>query len=190
MELSETLIEPIGISDIAEIKQVYRFGKIASDAEICREYALARFTNLKYYDDWAKTIESHSANGSRIAIKASVMGRVVGFAVAGPADTGNGYNQVAEVYPRLGEIHQIYVVAGFQRSGIGRRLYQKLLEELKACGYENVVINLLTGNTAAADFYRLFGAKKIIEIEEEKTNEIPGQRMVIQCDLMVHALTS
>ena len=145
-----------------------------------RHYAWARFANNEYYDNWAANLFSET----KVVLKASVLGAVVGFAVTGEADKGDGYDDLAKECPELCELHQLYVVQGYQRTGIGKLLYQELVEAMRQRGFENMAINMLQGNKVAAEFYSAMGAVLFCQIEETKTDE-PGQDTIkIVCELM------
>jgi GNAT superfamily N-acetyltransferase len=174
------------LDDVDEMKQVHRFGRINGDADITPHYAWARFANNDYYDKWAANLFSES----KVVLKASVLGAVVGFAVAGEADCGEGYDDLSKECPKLCELHQLYVVQGYQRTGIGGHLYRELAAEMKERGFENMAINLLLGNAVASGFYSAMGAVTVCQVKETKTNE-PGQDSIeIVCELMNQQLSN
>ena len=171
-------------ADIEELEQVHRFGRVTGDGNITPDYALARFTNPVYYEAWGENL----LNGEKAVLKATCNGSIVGFAVGGGADEGEGYDELNDQYPNLGELHQIYIVSGFQRSGVGTALYSALMGDMRDMGYQSIAINMLTGNEPAKQFYEKMGAKKTHEITEIKTSEPVPEPIEITCDLMVQEL--
>lgn len=179
----EVVIQSATEANLNELKQVHRFGRITGDAHVTPDYALARFTNPDYYKKWADNL----FNSKTAVLKATSNSTIVGFAVGGGADEGDGYDELAETYSNLGELHQIYVVPGLQNSGTGTALYKTLMQDMHKMGYENVVINMLTGNETARQFYQRMGARKTHEFEEMKSDEPVSEPIKITCDLMLQS---
>ncbi|ASK64027.1 GNAT family N-acetyltransferase [Virgibacillus phasianinus] len=95
-------------------------------------------------------------------------GEVVGFANGGKERTGN--------YPAYqGELYAIYILADYQRNGIGKLFIKQIIEELKRKDIYSMTVAVLKDNSSRK-FYQSLGAKKIdtteLEISGEKLKEI------------------
>ena len=171
-------------ADTEQLKQVHRFGRITGDWDITPRYAWARFTNNEYYDTWSNKLFDRS----KTVLKATLNGTVVGLGVLGEADRGEGYDAIWERFPHLCELHQMYVVAGYQNSGIGTAMFRLLVEKAKAKGHDAMVINLLTGNAQALRFYQHMGAVFSATVRETKSTEPHQPPIEISCDLLITRL--
>ena len=90
---------------------------------------------------------------------------VIGFATGGPERTGNRTYR--------SEIYAIYLLAQFQRQGIGRRLALALAKWLLQLGHESLVIWVLAANPSRA-FYEALGGEAV----DEGLIEIGGAKLV------------
>ncbi|GGF36081.1 N-acetyltransferase [Aliidongia dinghuensis] len=79
---------------------------------------------------------------------------IVGFVTGSP--TGS------EIQGLLGELHMLYVVPGFQRRDIGRRLFHAMAEGLVAMGGHSAVATVLDAPAALA-FCRALGGVALTE---------------------------
>jgi len=86
------------------------------------------------------------ASPKRLALVAedSATGMLVGFVVVG-------------VLAPQAELESIAVAAGEQQRGIGRRLLSAMVEELKAAGVHEFLLEVRASNQRALDFYRSLG---------------------------------
>ena len=73
----------------------------------------------------------------------------------------NVYINAQKYKDRITEDGQ-YIVASFNGYGIGKMLFERTKEELKALGYDTFVCNCLTKNPTM-DFYSHMGGEKINE---------------------------
>jgi ribosomal protein S18 acetylase RimI-like enzyme len=89
-------------------------------------------------------------------------GRIVGYAAGGPAREGD------PIY--RGELYGIYLLAGWQRGGIGRRLVRRVTERLADRGMRAMLVWVLKDNRPARGFYESLGGRYL----REKTIEIAG----------------
>ena len=62
-----------------------------------------------------------------------------------------------EKYSGWGEVYSLYLLPQYTGKGLGRRLMAKALEELKAKGYNKVMLFALEKNIAARKFYENYG---------------------------------
>jgi ribosomal protein S18 acetylase RimI-like enzyme len=84
-------------------------------------------------------------------------GEVIGFAGAG--------EQVKEEYPHDAELYLIYVLPGYQRAGIGRRLFNAAAEKLILLGFTSLILWVLEQNEPSRNFYRKLGGKEVGELD-------------------------
>ena len=93
-------------------------------------------------------------------------GRIVGLASGGPERDGlSGYD---------GELYGLYVLAEFQRHGVGRALLQVVAQRLTAGGFKAMVIWVLKDNVKARAFYEALGGVLV----EEKAITIGGAELI------------
>jgi ribosomal protein S18 acetylase RimI-like enzyme len=101
------------------------------------------------------------ADRNWIYVAESDKAEIVGFVSCGPI------REKVEDY--LTEIFAIYLLKNWQEKGIGRRLFEKALKEIKAQGYASMLLWVLEDNPACK-FYEKMGGKLV----GEKTLEIGG----------------
>jgi L-amino acid N-acyltransferase YncA len=88
-------------------------------------------------------------------------GRVVGFAMVGPAGEGSpGFD---------GEIHMLYVAPGYQRRDLGRRLFQTLVPVLVTLGCASAVASVLETDQAVG-FFTAMGGEDLVAMDLD----VPG----------------
>ena len=76
-------------------------------------------------------------------------GQIVGFASGGPERTGDPVYQ--------GELYAIYLLATHQRRGIGRQLFQAVVEKLAEAGLTSMLLWVLADNPSRTVYDRLGG---------------------------------
>ncbi|CAA9588708.1 MAG: hypothetical protein AVDCRST_MAG88-4435 [uncultured Thermomicrobiales bacterium] len=89
-------------------------------------------------------------------------GQIVGYAAGGPEREGDPIFR--------GELHGIYLLAGWQGGGIGRRLVRRVAERLADGGMRAMLVWVLKDNYPARGFYEALGGRYL----REKTIEIAG----------------
>lgn len=60
-------------------------------------------------------------------------------------------------YEGLGEVFSLYVLPQYTGKGIGRRLMDRAVSELKSLGYSRIILFALDQNLAARRFYERYG---------------------------------
>jgi GNAT superfamily N-acetyltransferase len=88
--------------------------------------------------------------GQRTLFVAELDGRVEGYALSGPA-------RDHDLPDLAGEVYAIYVDPPVQGRGLGRALLDTASEELRAAGFEPLVLWVLTANAAGRGFYQACG---------------------------------
>lgn len=95
---------------------------------------------------WLKLLEPASEPPQLVLVAAETeSGAVQGFAVA------------ARLLPAAAELEAIAVAAGSQRRGLGRRLLQAAVDELRRAGIQEVWLEVRASNHPALELYRSFG---------------------------------
>ena len=113
---------------------------------------------------WRENLSSQG-DGS-FTLVADADGSVVGFAGGGPErDTTPGYD---------GELYGLYVLAAYQRQGIGRELTLTVARRLAADGFRAMIIWVLKDNLKARAFYEAMGGVPV----SEKTITIGGSELI------------
>lgn len=82
---------------------------------------------------------------------------VLGNTVIGFCSYGRSRN---EDYADYGEIYAIYILSGYQNTGIGKAIFLSGTKELKAQGYGKMIINCIQGNRSI-EFYKCMGGEII-----------------------------
>lgn len=78
--------------------------------------------------------------------------KIVGFVNVGPTSE--------KEFTNCGEIYAVYILNKYQGKGLGRKLIEAGIEELKSMGYDKMVIGCLEGNKSN-EFYKHIGGKFI-----------------------------
>ena len=86
--------------------------------------------------------------------------RRIALVAAGPGPGSVQGFTVASLLPSQAELESIAVAAGSQRRGLGRILFGALLNELRAAGVLEIVLEVRASNRAAVAFYRAAGFDK------------------------------
>jgi L-amino acid N-acyltransferase YncA len=85
-------------------------------------------------------------------------GRLLGYAYATKWRARPAYRFSAEV--------TVYVDPGCPRAGVGSRLYQELLPQVRACGIHTVMGGIALPNDASVAFHESFGFSKVAHFRE------------------------
>ncbi|WP_181347409.1 GNAT family N-acetyltransferase [Thalassobacillus sp. CUG 92003] len=95
-------------------------------------------------------------------------GKIIGFSNGGPERSGK--------YPGFtGELYAIYILEEHQKNGLGKRLLEPIIHELKQQHLYSMLV-LVLGDNASRFFYENMGAEKLDTVETEvagkKLNEV------------------
>lgn len=83
-------------------------------------------------------------------------GRVVGHALAGPCSLPH-----PDVRAGDGELKRLYLLRNFQNGGVGRRLFEEVLQWLERDGPRTLWIGVWSENLGAQRFYARYGFERV-----------------------------
>ena len=116
------------------LNTVISFESVPPDAE---EFSFRMADCLKYYP-W---------------LIAEVDGQIVGYAYAGPHSGRAAYDWSANI--------SVYLAADHHRRGIGRRLYDILIQILRHQGYHSLFAGITLPNSASVAIHTALGMKEV-----------------------------
>ncbi|MFF2089247.1 GNAT family N-acetyltransferase [Paenibacillus sp. NPDC058174] len=98
-----------------------------------------------------------------VFVAANEEGSIVGFADGGSERSGN--------YPQFdGQLNAIYVLQAYQGQGLGKRLVQSVVHELKQNGMKSMLVHVLEANPSRT-FYEGLGGKLVDSFEVDFAGE-------------------
>ena len=106
--------------------------------------------------DMAQRIEAHA--GRLPFLVAEIDNAVAGYAYAAPWKTRSAYRHSVE--------SSIYVASEFTGMGLGSRLYQALLQDLRKQGVHAVLAGIALPNKASIGLHEAFGFSKVGQMRE------------------------
>jgi len=123
-------------------------------AALAAIYAPAILDSSTSFEEVVPTAEEMAVRVARMQamhlwLVAEVEGQVAGYAYAGPFRARAAYAWSTET--------AVYVGAGHQRSGVGRRLYTELLKRITSMGYRQAIAGITLPNEASVKFHESFG---------------------------------
>lgn len=122
---------------------------------------LADLSYIKREASWVNMLNTAAENNHFVYVAENEAGQIVGFADGGPERTTHHVYQ--------GELYAIYILEGYQRKGIGRRLISSIVERLQSSGLHSMLVWVLVDNPAYK-FYEALGGQKL----HEKQIEVGG----------------
>lgn len=96
--------------------------------------------------------ERELANKQAVLLVAEVSGKIVGYAYARQEE--RDWNMLLDAH---GALHDVFVLEGARRGGVGRALLTAVLAELTRLGSERVVLSTMVSNEAAQRLFASFG---------------------------------
>ncbi len=147
---------------------------IAADARACAEVHVegwrwayrgllpdAYLDRLSVEDRERMWREGFEAPGGRVAWVAEAGGRVVGFCVTGPSEDADADRGTAEVYA-------IYLLPEVVGTGVGRRLFEHAVDDLRRRGFRTATLWVLEANERARRFYERAGWRTDGAVNQER----------------------
>ena len=105
---------------------------------------------------WRTILEALPAAGERICVfVAEAEGQVIGFA--------SGMLLPEPKLDMTAELTAVYLRPAWQRSGIGRRMVQKVARTLQAQGSNSLLVWVIADNAIARNFYEELGGALLLE---------------------------
>ena len=127
-----------------------------ADAPAVQELA-ASFHN-EHLEGWG---ENSSVSWTRQQVKAALQSpvHVAILALGDDLPVGFAAGLVATIggVAKVGRIEAVYVLPGLRRTGVARRLVDRLIGDLVAIGAEDLELVVATQNVAARKFFATFG---------------------------------
>lgn len=113
---------------------------------------------------WERGLQNPIAGG--FTIVAEEDGQIVGFAGGGPERGGDPEYR--------GELYAVYLLQEYQGKGIGKRLFLEVIRQLKAQGFEKMLLWVARENRASCAFYERMGGTPL----REKSEDMGGKPLV------------
>ena len=139
-------------ADASAIARVHVDSWRTTYAGILPEKFLSGLSYASRENMWRDSLRS-PIHGKGHYVAESCNGDIVGFAVSGPESEGSS--------EFTGEIYAIYLLAEFQRQGMGRRLFTASCSSLFEAGIGSMLLWVLEENHAARRFYESLGGEVI-----------------------------
>ena len=120
--------------------------------------------NLSYRETEQRWLTDKQHPGKAFVAE-TLNGEPVGFAEAGPARNNNPDYDA--------ELYLIYLLAAYQRQGLGQRLVGAVASDLRSSGYQSMLVWAIR-DTAACCFYESLGGKPVgwgVSLDEENAVE-------------------
>lgn len=158
-EMPSVSIRPARPSDALGIAIVQAYTWKTTYTGLMPEAAIeARVRTLRQN---AEAIRQSITTSGRTFLVAECQNTIVGFAACGLSRS--------EAYSEDGEVQALYVLQGFQGSGIGRRLFRRCGELLRQRGCAQMLVNCLAGNPALAFYEKMGGV-----VVGSRSDEVAG----------------
>jgi ribosomal protein S18 acetylase RimI-like enzyme len=101
---------------------------------------------------WLDFVKDGLVKGRNVLMVAKVEEKIVGYVLLTlPRE------QIFEVQESFGLVNELYVLRGFRKKGIGKRLLEESLGRIKAEGFKTARISVLSGDKDAVRLYRKLG---------------------------------
>lgn len=141
-------------ADAAAIARVHVDTWRTAYAGILPDAFLAGLAYAASESNWSQAFTANRPDTCMVVAETAA-GEVVGFAFGAPEREGN------PVY--RGEVFAIYVLAAYQRKGVGQRLLAGAARRLRAAGMASMLLWVLRDNHAARRFYAALGGEFVAE---------------------------
>jgi L-amino acid N-acyltransferase YncA len=142
------MIRPATVSDAHAISAVYNHF-ILNATVTFEETAITA-------DDMAQRIQAYT--GRLPFLVAEIDNAVAGYAYAAPWKSRSAYRHTVE--------SSVYVAREFAGMGLGSRLYQALLQDLRGRGVHAVLAGIALPNNASVGLHEAFGFSKVGQMRE------------------------
>ena len=147
------LIREASLTDAAAIARVHVDSWRTTYAGIVPADYLANLSYARREQFWYDIFSIPTPSGC-VYVAVQDTGEIVGFASGGPERSGNALYR--------GELYAIYLLALYQRQGLGRRLTMAVVQRLLQCGLSSMLVWVLAANPGRA-FYATLGGQQVDE---------------------------
>jgi GNAT superfamily N-acetyltransferase len=147
------LIRAATLTDAATIARVHVDSWRTTHAGMVPADYLANLSYAQREQFWHNILANPTPSGC-VYVAAHETGEILGFASGGPERSGDTAYR--------GELYAIYLLARYQRQGLGRRLTTAIAQRLLQCGLPSMLIWVLAANPARA-FYGSLGGQPVYE---------------------------
>lgn len=155
--MTEPLIRRAGSADAKALAEIGRATFTETFGHLYPPGDLADFLAEAY---GAVRIAGDLADPAKASWLVEAEGEVVGYAHAGPCGLPH-----AEVRPEDGELKRFYLLKPWQGGGLGGRLFDQVMDWLRADGPRTVWIGVWSENHGAQRFYARRGFRKVGEYD-------------------------
>jgi phosphinothricin acetyltransferase len=140
-----------------------RSATVADAQAICSIYNHFILQSTVTFEETAIAPDDMSARIGAVAgrlpfLVAELDGAVAGYAYATPWKARSAYRHTVE--------SSVYVAPGFAGMGLGSRLYQALLQDLRERGVHAVLAGIALPNSASIGLHEAFGFAKVGQMRE------------------------
>lgn len=154
--MNTKVIEPKYIIRLATIQDNEMLAKLSV---ITWQQSYKNILDESYLDslDWQERFigrKKYLTKETNLSFVAEIDGRIIGFCDFGPA---RATDEIKVIDESFAEIYAIYVDEGFQKQGIGRALFTKVIEYFKSLKVNHMIIWTLIENIHAMKFYVSLG---------------------------------
>jgi ribosomal protein S18 acetylase RimI-like enzyme len=132
--------------DLEAVGEVHWRSRVAAYAHILRPETLAAGASAEALGEWWAERWKWEQETHRLTVAQGDDGEIVGFTYVGPSETAGAV-----------ELYAIHVVPEMVGAGLGRRLMESALGQLREIGGERAVLWVLEENERARRFYERGG---------------------------------
>jgi GNAT superfamily N-acetyltransferase len=157
------VIRPAVAADAAEIARVHVSSWRAAYRGLLPDRYLDRLSEDERAPTWRRRIDGRRPEET--VLVAARDGAVVGFASAGPTRDRDADQR------SVGEVYAVYVEPEEWGTGVGRRLLERAVAELREVGFRHVGLWVLETNAHARGFYEHLGWRADGASKEERFGE-------------------
>jgi GNAT superfamily N-acetyltransferase len=153
------IIREANLNDVQAIARVHVDTWYTTYKGIIPESYLAKTSYQQREIAWQKIIEDTMSSSQFVDVAENNSGEIIGFANSGKERTSD------RTYK--GELYAIYILAAYQRQGIGYKLTLSTVDKLSELGFNSMLVWVLADNPACR-FYETIGGQKVYEKQIER----------------------
>jgi GNAT superfamily N-acetyltransferase len=153
------IIREANLNDVQAIARVHVDTWYTTYKGIIPESYLAKLSYQQREIAWQKIIEDTMSSSQFVDVAENNSGEIIGFANSGKERTSD------RTYK--GELYAIYILAAYQRQGIGYKLTLSTVDKLSELGFNSMLVWVLADNPACR-FYETIGGQKVYEKQIER----------------------